>query len=202
MAGDSCAATALGGPNAINNKNAEYMKDLLQTLKTFQTKTRQRLAVALIVATAFIFSAPVQAASGQGAIVVHFNPDRTGSYEAFSPDGQLRLNVATSGRGDFVRHNPDGTWSLKSVEPRAIVTLSVPGSDGNWTPMWVGSGSFHITGLVVPGDGFYDFTDVADYLHVEAKLTNLLDGSDWSFLVVAVVHDQEFKKLKIELQPR
>jgi len=39
-------------------------------------------------------------------------------------------------------------------------------------------------------------------LHVEGKLTNLLDGSKWSLLVVAEIVDYEVKELKIDLQPR
>ena len=51
-------------------------------------------------------------------------------------------------------------------------------------------------------DGFFDSTGEASSLHVEGKLTNVLDGSKWSLLVVAVVQDYEFKELKIDLQPR
>jgi hypothetical protein len=69
--------------------------------------------------------------------------------------------------------------------------------------VWVGSGSFHITGLVeLAADGSFNFTDEAADLHVEGKLTNLLDGSKWSLLVVAVIRDYEFKELKIDLQPQ
>lgn len=69
--------------------------------------------------------------------------------------------------------------------------------------MWAGSGSLHDTGLVEPAaDGSFDFTGEADYLHVEGKLTNLIDGSKWSLLVVAVEQDYVFKELKIDLQPR
>lgn len=178
------------------------MKQLVQTLKLLQTMPGRFLPAAALAATALAFNTQVQADPGQGAVVTHINPDRTGYYEAVSPDGQLRLDIATSGQGDFFRHNPDGTWTLQSVEPQASITLSVPGSDGAWVPMWIGSGSFHITGLVEPaGDAFY-FTDEAAYLHVEGKLTNLLDGSKWSLLVAAVIRDYEFKELKIDLQPQ
>ena len=75
--------------------------------------------------------------------------------------------------------------------------------DGAWVPMWVGSGSFHDTGLVeLAADGSFAGTGEAVHLHVEGKLTNLLDGSKWSLLVVAVVVDYQFKELKIDLQPR
>ena len=75
--------------------------------------------------------------------------------------------------------------------------------DGQWVPVWIGSGSYHDTELVVPAaDGSFDGTGEANHLHVEGKLTNLLDGSEWSLLVVAVIVDYEFKVLKIDLQPR
>lgn len=126
----------------------------------------------------------------------NFQQPQTLSRE--SPDGQFRLDVVTTGQGELLSRNPDGTLTLQSVEPQALITVSVLGSDGGWVPM-VGSGSFHITGLVVQaGDSFY-FTGEAAYLHVEGKLTNELDGSEWSLLVVAVLRDGEFKKLTIEL---
>jgi hypothetical protein len=178
------------------------MKQIVQTSKVLRTTSGRFLAVAVLAAAAFTFTTRAQADPGQGAVVKHLDRDRTGGYEAESPDGQLRLDVVTSGQGDFFRHNPDGTWTLQSVEPQAPVTLSVRGSDGDWVPMWVGSGSFHITGLVVLGDGSFDFTGEAYSLHVEGKLTNVLDGSEWSFLVVAVAQNYEVKKLKIDLQPQ
>ncbi len=83
------------------------------------------------------------------------------------------------------------------------MTVSVRGSDGGWVPMWVGSGSLHDIGLVEPAaDGSFDFTGEADSMHVEAKLTNVDDGSEWALLVVAVVVDYEAKELKIDLQPQ
>jgi hypothetical protein len=162
-----------------------------------------RRILAAAVFAAFTFTNRAVADPGQGAVVGHIDRDHTGYYEAVSPDGQLKLDVLTSGQGEFIRHNPDGTWTLQSVEPQAPVTLSVRGSDGGWVSMWVGSGSFHITGLVEPSpDGSFVFTDEAAYLHVEGKLTNVLDGSKWSLLVVAVAQNYEFKKLKIDLRPR
>lgn len=179
------------------------MKQFVQTWKIIRTMFGRSSAVAVLAAAAFTFTTRTQAAPGQGAIVTHIDRDRTGYYEAVSPGGQLRLDVVTSGQGDFFRHNPDGTWTLQSVEPQAPITLSVPGSDGDWVPMWVGSGSFHITGLVEPAaDGSFVFTDEAAYLHLEGKLTNLLDGSKWSLLVVAVIQNYEFKEVKIDLQPQ
>jgi hypothetical protein len=178
------------------------MKQIVQNSKVLRTTSGRFLAVAVLAAAAFTFTTRAQADPGQGAVVTHLNRDRTGGYEAESPDGQLRLDVVTSGQGDFFRHNPDGTWTLQSVEPQAPVTLSVRGSDGGWVPMWVGSGSFHITGLVELTPDFYEFTGEAYSLHVEGKLTNVLDGSEWSFLVVAVAQNYEVKKLKIDLQPQ
>jgi hypothetical protein len=178
------------------------MKQFVQILKVLRTMSGRFLAVAVLAAATFTFTARAQADPGQGAVVTHIDRDRTGYYEAFSPDGQLRLDIVTSGQGDFFRHNPDGTWTLQNVDAQAPVTLSVPGSDGGWVPMWVGSGSFHITGLVeLTADGF-EFTGEAYSLHVEGKLTNVLDGSEWSFLVVAVAQNYEVKKLKIDLQPQ
>jgi len=178
------------------------MKQFVQNLKIFRTMPGRILSVAVVVAAAFSFTTHAQADPGQGAVVTHFDRDGTGGYEAESPDGQLRLHVVTSGQGEFVRHNSDGTWTLQSVDMQAPVTLSVRGSDGSWVPMWVGIGSFHITGLVEPADGVLYFTGEAYSLHVEGKLTNMLDGSEWSFLVVAVAQNYEVKKLKIDLQPR
>ena len=178
------------------------MKQFVQNLKVLRTMPGRFLAVAVLAAAAFTFTTRAQADPGQGAVVMHFDRDRTGGYEAESPDGQLRLDVVTSGQGDFFRYNPDGTSTLQNVEPQAPVTLSVRGSDGGWVPMWVGSGSFHITGLVeLTADGFFEFTGEAYSLHVEGKLTNVLDGSEWSLLVVAVAQNYEVKKLKIDLQP-
>ena len=177
------------------------MKQFVQDSKVLRTMSGRFLAVAVLAAAAFTFTTRAQADPGQGAVVTHFDRDGTGGYEAESPDGQLRLDVVTSGQGEFVRQNPDGTWTLQSVDPQAPVTLSVRGSDGSWVPMWVGIGSFHITGLVELMPGFYEYTGEAYSLHVEGKLTNVLDGSEWSLLVVAVAQNYEVKKLKIDLQP-
>lgn len=180
------------------------MKQFVQNLKVLRTMSRRFLAVGVLAAAAFVFTPRAQADPGHGAIVTHIDRDRTGGYyEAFSPDGQLKLDVATTGQGEFVRRNPNGSWTLQNVEPQAPITLSVRGSDGGWVPMWVGIGSFHITGVVeLTAEGFFDFTGEAYSLHVEGKLTNALDGSEWSFLVVAVAQNYEVKKLKIDLQPR
>jgi hypothetical protein len=178
------------------------MKQFVRNLKIFRTMPGRFVAVAVLAAAAFTFTNRAQADPGRGAVVVHRNREATGGYYAVTPDGQLRLDVATTGQGDFIRHNPDGTWTLQSVEPRATMTLSVPGSDGSWVPMWIGSGSFHIIGLVEPAGDAFDFTDEAVSLHVEGKFTNVPDGSKWSFLVVAVEVNYEFKELKIDLQPR
>ena len=145
-----------------------------------------------------------QADPGKGAVVIHADRDATGGgWYAVTPDGQLRLDVATTGQSEFVCHNPDGTWTLESVEPQAPVTVSVRNDRGDWMPRWFGPGSLRIAGLVEPvGDGIYDFTDEAVTLHIEGQLTSLLDGSSWSLLVTAVIVNYEFKELKIDLQPR
>ena len=177
------------------------MKQFVKNLKIFRTMTGGFLSLAVVVATALTFNA--QADPGQGALVTHIDRDRTGYATAVSPDGQLRLDVVLSGQGDFFRLNPDGTLSLEIVEPKAPLTVSILGSDGDWVPLWVGSGSLHDTGLVEPApDGSLVGTDEADHIHVEGKLTYLLDGSQWSLLVVAAIVDYEFKELKIDLQPR
>ena len=179
------------------------MKQFVQNLKVLRTMPGRLLAVAVLAVAAFTFTTRAQADPGQGAVVAHIDPDRTGSYEAVSPDGQLRLDVVISGQGDFFRENPNGTWTLQSVEPQAPITLSVRGGDGGWVPLWVGSGSFHITGPVeVTSDGFFDFTGEAFSLHVEGKLTNVFDDSEWSLLVVSVAQNYEVKKLKLDLHPR
>ena len=179
------------------------MKQFVQNLKVLRTRSGRFLAMAVLAAVAFTFTLRAQADPGQGAVVTHIDRDRTGWYYAESPDGQLRLDVVLSGQGDFFRHNPDGTWTLQIVEPKATMTVSVPDGNGGWVPMWVGSGSFHNTGLVEPAaDGSFDSTGEAYHLHVEGKLANQLDGSKWSLLVVAEVVDYEFKELKIDLRPR
>jgi hypothetical protein len=179
------------------------MRQFVQNLKIFRTTSGRLLAAAVVVATALATNTQAQADPGQGAIVTHIDRDRTGFATAVSPDGQLRLDVALTGQGDFFRLNPDGTLSLEIVEPKAHMTVSILGSNGDWVPMWVGSGSFHNAELVEQeADGSFVGTGEASYNHVEGKLTNLLDGSDWSLLVVAVIRDFEFKELKIDLQPR
>ena len=156
-----------------------------------------------VLAAAFTFTTRAQADPGQGAVVTHIDRDRTGWYYAESADGQLRLDVVLTGQGDFFRLNPDGTLTLEIVEPKAPMTVSVRGSDGGWVPIWVGSGSLHSIDLVEQtADGSFGTTGEASSLHVEGKLANLLDGSEWSLLVVAVEQNYEFKKLKINLQPR
>ncbi len=179
------------------------MKQFLQNLQVLRAMTGRFLPAAVVVATALAFNTRIQADSGHGAVVMHLDRDRTGWYEAESPDGQLRLDVVLSGQGDFFRHNPDGTWTAQIVEPQAPMTVSVRGNDGGWVPIWVGSGSFHNAGLVeLAADGSFFSTGEADHLHVEGKLTNLLDGSKWSLLVAAAIVDYEYKELKIDLQPR
>jgi hypothetical protein len=178
------------------------MKQFVQNLKIPGTMFGRFLAVAVLTATAFTFTTRAQADPGHGAVVTHTDRNLTSHYYAESPDGQLRLVVVLTGQGEFLRQNTDGTWTLQTSEPRAPITLSVRGSDDDWVPMWVGSGSFHISGLVELGDGIQTFTGEATSLHVEGKLTNVLDGSEWSFHVVAEFQDYEIKKLKIDLQPR
>ena len=179
------------------------MKQFVQNLKVLRTMPGRFLSVAVVVAAALIINTPAQADPGQGAVVTHDDRDLTSGYYAESPDGQLRLDVALTGQGDFLRHNADGTWTLQIAEPQAPMTLSVRGSGGGWVPMWAGSGSFHIIGLGEPAaDGSFYFNNEAAYFHAEGKLTNVLDGSEWSLHVVAVIKDQQFKVLKIDLQPK
>ncbi len=179
------------------------MKQLVENLRIFRTIPGRFLPTAVVVATALAFNTQAQADPGQGAIVTHIDRDRTGWYYVESPDGQLRLDVVLTGQGDFFRHNPDGAWTLQTVEPQAPMTLSVSDGKGGWVPMWVGSGSLHDIGLVEPAaDGSFDFTGEADSMRVEAKLTNVVDGSEWALLVVAMVVDYEVKELKIDLQPQ
>jgi hypothetical protein len=179
------------------------MKRFVQSLKVLRTMSGRFVAVAVLAAAALTFTTRAQAAPGEGAVVTHIDRDLAGWFYTESADGQLRLDVVLSGQGDFFRHNPDGTWTLQTVEPKAPMTVSIRGNDGGWVPMWVGGGSFHDTWMAEPaGDGTWNGTGEADHLHVEGKLTNLLDSSKWSLLVVAEVVDYEFTELKVELQPR
>jgi hypothetical protein len=179
------------------------MKQFVQNLKVLRTMPGRFLAAAVVVATALAFNTPVQADPGQGAVVTHIDRDRTGWFYALSPDGQLRLDVATSGQGDLLRLNPDGTLTLEVVEPKAPMKVSVSDGNGGWAPVWAGTGSLHDTfSAVQEADGSLSSTGEDDAMHVEAKLTNLLDGSEWSLLVVAAIVDFEVKELKIDLQPR
>ena len=178
------------------------MKQFVQNLIALRTMSGRFLAVAVLAAAAFAFTTRAQADPGQGAVVTHIDRDRTGWAYVESPDGQLRLDVVLSGQGDFFRHNPNGTWTLQIAEPKAAMTISML-IEGQWVPMWFGSGSYHDTELVVlAADGSFDGTGEANHLHVEGKLTNVLDGSKWSLLVVAAIVDYEFKELKIDLRPR
>jgi hypothetical protein len=179
------------------------MKQFVQNLEVLRTMSGRFLAVAVLAAAAFTFTTRAQADPGHGAVVTHLDRDRTGWAYVESPDGQLRLDVVLSGQGDFFRSNPDGTLTFEVVEPKAPMTISVRGSDGGWEQIWVGSGSYHDTEVVeLAADGSFNSTGEADHLHVEGKLTNLLDGSKWSLLVVAAIVDYQFKALKIDLQPR
>jgi hypothetical protein len=179
------------------------MKQFVQKFEGLRTMSGRFLAGAILAAAAFTFTTRAQAAPGQGAVVTHIGRDLAGWFYTESADGHLRLDVVLSGQGDFIRHNPDGTWTLQNVEPKAPMTVSVSDGTGGWVPMWVGTGSFHDTYLAEPaGDGSWNGTGEADHLHVEGQLTNLLDGSKWSLLVVAEVVNYEFKELKVELQPR
>jgi hypothetical protein len=179
------------------------MKQFVQNLKVLRSMSGRFVAVAVLAAAAFTLTPRAQAAPGQGAVVTHFDRDATGWWYAESPEGQLSLYIVTSGQGDFLRRNPDGTLTLQSVEPQAPITVSVSDGNGGWVPMWVGTVSFHAIGLVVQEpDGVLDSTGEAFSVHVEGKLTNVFDGSKWSLLVVAEVVDYEVKKLKIDLRPR
>jgi hypothetical protein len=162
----------------------------------------QFVAVAVLAAAAFTFTARAQADPGQGAVVSHINRDLTGWFYAVSTDGQMRLDVVTSGQGDFLRLNPDGTQTFEIVEPKAPMTVSVL-VDGVWVPMWGGSGSLHDNFLVVRGaDGSVYSTGEDDHMHVDGKLTNVLDGSKWTLRVVVAIVDYEIKQLQVDLQPK
>jgi hypothetical protein len=181
----------------------DVMKQIVQNLKALRTMPGRFLALAGLAAVTFTFTPSAQADSGQGAVVTHIDRDRTGWFYALSPDGQLRLDVATSGQGDLLRLNPDGTLTLEVVEPKTPMKVSVSDGSGGWAPVWAGTGSLHDTFSVVQeADGSLSSTGEDDAMHVEAKLTNLLDGSEWSLLVVAAIVDFEVKELKIDLQPR
>ena len=178
------------------------MKQFVQNLKTIHTISGRFLAVAALAAAAFVFTTHAQADPGQGAVVTHIDRDSTTSFYAFSSDGQLRLEVVTSGQGDFFRHNPDGTLTLEIVEPKAPMKVSVL-VDGAWVPMWEGSGSLHDNFLVVrEADGHWYSTGEDDHMHVEAKLTNVLDDSKWTLRVVVAIVDYEIKQLQVDLQPQ
>ena len=75
--------------------------------------------------------------------------------------------------------------------------------DGAWVPMWEGSGSLHDNFLVVrEADGSFSSTGEDDHMHVEAKLTNVLDDSKWTLRVVVAIVDYEIKQLQVDLQPQ
>ncbi len=179
------------------------MKQIVQHLKGRRTICGRFLTWAFLTAAAITFTLNAQADAGQGAIVTHIDRDSTSSFYAFSSDGQLRLEVVTSGQGDFFRLNPDGTLTLKIVEPKAPMTVSVSDGNGGWVPVWAGNGSLHDNFLVVrEADGSWYSTGEDDHMHVEAKLTNVLDGSKWTLQVVVAIVDYEIKQLQIDLQPR
>jgi hypothetical protein len=178
------------------------MKQFVQNLKVLRTMSGQLVAVAVLAAASFTFTTRAQADPGQGAVVTHIDRDRTGWFYAVSSDGQLRLDVVTSGQGDFLRLNPDGTLTLEIVEPKAPMKVSVL-VDGVWVPIWEGSGSLHDNFLVVrEADGSLSSTGEDDHMHVEAKLTNVLDDSKWTLRVVVAIVDYEIRQLQIDLQPK
>jgi len=156
------------------------------------------LMVVVVAAAGLTFNTQAQSDPGQGAVVTHIDPGATGEFWAISPDGLLRLDVAISGRSDYYRLNPDGTLSFQTVEPQASMTLSGLGSDGAWEPMLTGYGTLAFHALV---DDDRNSTGEATYLAVQGQLTSVDDGSEWSLHVVAVQQDQEFKVLKIDIQP-
>jgi hypothetical protein len=178
------------------------MKQFVQNLKVLRTISGRFLAVAVLTAAAFTFTTRAQAAPGKGAVVTHIAPDHTGWFYAVSSDGQLRLDVVTSGQGDFLRLNPDGTLTFEIVEPKASMKVSVL-INGDWVPMWEGSGSLHDNFLVVrEADGSLSSTGEDDHMHVEAKLTSVGDDSKWTLRVVVAIVDYEIKQLQIDLQPK
>ena len=179
------------------------MKQFVRNLRIFRTMAGRFLSEAVVVAAALTFNVQAQADPGHGAVVTHIDRDRTGHFGAVSFDGQLRLDVVLSGQGDFFRLNPDGTVTLEIVEPQAPMTVSILGINGDWVPMWAGSGSLHDTYQVVQAaDGLFVETGEDDHMHVKGKLMNLLDGSQWSLLAVLEIVDYEIKELRIDFQPR
>jgi len=173
------------------------MKQLIQNMNVLRTMSGRFLSTAAVVATVLTFTTTAQADPGQGAVVTHIDPGATSELTAISPDGQLRLDVAISGQSDYFRLNPDGTRTFQTVEPQASMTVSVLGSDGAWEPMLTGYGTLAFQALV---DENRNATGEATYLNAKGKLY-AADGSEWSLLVVAVQQDQEFKVLKIDIQP-
>jgi hypothetical protein len=179
------------------------MKQSIQKSKVLRAVPGQFLAAAVALAAALTVSTQAQADPGTGAVVTFIDRDHTGHTELISDDGQMRFDVYTHTPGNHVRLNPDGTFTLDSTGTQAPMTVSVPGSDGEWIVMWSGSGSFHITAIVEPAeDGEVDITGEAYHIHFQGQLTNLVDGSPWSLLGVAEVQDYQSKVLKIDLQPK
>jgi len=174
------------------------MKQLIQTFEVLRAMPGRFLSAAVVVAAVLTFTTPAQADPGHGAVVTHIDRDATGEFWAISSDGQLRLDVAISGRSDYTRLNPDGTLTWQTVDPGALMTLSVLGSDGAWEPMLIGYGTLVFHALV---DDDINSTGEATYLAVQGKLTSVDDGSEWSLHVLAVQQDQQFKVLKIDIQP-
>jgi len=174
------------------------MKQVIKTTKMVRILSGRFLSTAALVAAVLTFTTTAQADPGQGAVVTHIDPGATSELTAISPDGQRRLDVAISGQSDYFRLNPDGTLTFQTVEPQAPMTLSVLGSDGVWEPALVGCGTLAFHALV---DDQRDSTGEATYLQAEGRLY-AADDSEWSLHVVAVQQHQEFKVLKIEIQPQ
>jgi len=172
------------------------MNQFVKNLKVFRAMSGRFLAVAVLAAAAFPFTTRAQADLGHGAVVTHIDPSATSEFTAISPDGQRRLDIAISGQSDYTRLNPDGTLTWQTVEPKAAMILSVPGSNEPWESKFIGYGTLAFHALV---DEDFNSTGEETYLAVEGKLTSVEDDSEWLLRVVAVQQEQEFKVLMIDL---
>lgn len=155
--------------------------------------------MAVVIAAVLTSTYGAKADPGQGAVVTHIDPSATGEFWAIAPDGSYRVDIAITGRSDYYRLNPDGTLTFQTVEPKASITLSVPGGGGTWEPYMIGYGTLAVHALV---DSEGNTTGESTYFEIQGQLTRLVDGSEWLLQSVGVEQDQEFKVVQIHLQPK
>jgi hypothetical protein len=161
---------------------------------------RSTLATVVVLAG---FAVNCRPADAQGTTRFSYN-GKTFDFVATDTSGNLFHLTFPGNPGDFLRQNPDGTYSIHAESNSAQIEVTPAGFP---FPVLAGVTSFHYTasvdvsGYTSQGDPIWmsdgEFVDLSG----SGELTNIFDGSPWSLVTHVLQRHQVFTKYEVDLTP-